>query len=33
MIRAGFAGAFIDRMIETKGLDALDAAKAKRHGE
>ncbi|KAF8233384.1 hypothetical protein L208DRAFT_1267058, partial [Tricholoma matsutake] len=31
-ILAGFAGAFIDRMVETKGLDYLDAQKAKRHG-
>ncbi|KAJ7908383.1 CipC protein [Mycena leptocephala] len=26
---AGFAGAFVDRMVETKGLDAIEAAKAK----
>ena len=32
-IRAGVAGAFIDRMVETKGLDALDRHKAKKHGE
>ncbi|KAL2786509.1 hypothetical protein BJX62DRAFT_241947 [Aspergillus germanicus] len=28
---AGFAGAFIDREFETKGLDFLDREKAKRH--
>ncbi|KAG0704457.1 hypothetical protein DFH29DRAFT_997549 [Suillus ampliporus] len=28
-ILAGFAGAFIDRMVETKGLDFVDAQKAK----
>ncbi|KAJ7148607.1 hypothetical protein C8R46DRAFT_1044681 [Mycena filopes] len=27
---AGFAGAFIDREIETRGLDAIDKEKAKR---
>ncbi|KAJ6474044.1 putative phosphoglycerate mutase family protein [Mycena vitilis] len=26
---AGFAGAFIDRMVETKGLDTIDKEKAK----
>ncbi|KAF7316851.1 hypothetical protein HMN09_00418800 [Mycena chlorophos] len=26
---AGFAGAFIDREVETRGLDAIDVAKAK----
>ncbi|KAF7365755.1 1 concanamycin induced protein c [Mycena venus] len=26
---AGFAGAFVDRMVETKGLDAVDKQKAK----
>ncbi|KAJ7095452.1 hypothetical protein B0H15DRAFT_829596 [Mycena belliarum] len=26
---AAFSGAFVDRMIETKGLDAIDKAKAK----
>ncbi|KAF5369930.1 hypothetical protein D9758_001018 [Tetrapyrgos nigripes] len=26
---AGFAGAFIDRMVETKGLDYVDKEKAK----
>ncbi|KAH9899859.1 hypothetical protein C8Q73DRAFT_772479 [Cubamyces lactineus] len=30
-IMAGFAGAFIDRMVETKGLDFIDKEKAKRH--
>ncbi|KAH9853462.1 hypothetical protein C2E23DRAFT_821532 [Lenzites betulinus] len=30
-IMAGFAGAFIDRMVETKGLDFIDTEKAKRH--
>ncbi|EIW61948.1 uncharacterized protein TRAVEDRAFT_163607 [Trametes versicolor FP-101664 SS1] len=29
-IMAGFAGAFIDRMVETKGLDFIDTEKAKR---
>ncbi|KAF9567309.1 CipC-like protein [Agrocybe pediades] len=28
---AGFAGAFIDREVETKGLDFIDKEKAKRH--
>jgi hypothetical protein len=28
---AGFAGAFIDRELETKGLDFIDKEKAKRH--
>ncbi|CCM01575.1 uncharacterized protein FIBRA_03635 [Fibroporia radiculosa] len=28
---AGFAGAFVDRMVETKGLDYVDRQKAKRH--
>ncbi|KAJ7048708.1 hypothetical protein C8F01DRAFT_1188605 [Mycena amicta] len=28
-IMAGFAGAFIDRMVETKGLDYVDKEKAK----
>ncbi|THH01735.1 hypothetical protein EW026_g986 [Hermanssonia centrifuga] len=28
---AGFAGAFIDREVETKGLDFVDKEKAKRH--
>ncbi|KAJ7364012.1 hypothetical protein B0H14DRAFT_2665365 [Mycena olivaceomarginata] len=26
---AGFAGAFVDRIVETKGLDEIDVAKAK----
>ncbi|KAL3477594.1 hypothetical protein BJX99DRAFT_225806 [Aspergillus californicus] len=30
-ILAGFAGAFIDREFETKGLDFVDREKAKRH--
>ncbi|KAJ5287799.1 hypothetical protein N7478_003485 [Penicillium angulare] len=30
-IFAGFAGAFIDREVETKGLDFVDAEKAKYH--
>ncbi|KAI6039817.1 hypothetical protein EDC04DRAFT_2681659 [Pisolithus marmoratus] len=30
---AGFAGAFIDREVETKGLDFVDKQKAKRHGK
>ncbi|KAH8705824.1 CipC1 protein [Talaromyces proteolyticus] len=29
-ILAGFAGAFIDREVETKGLDFIDREKAKR---
>ncbi|KAG9218913.1 hypothetical protein CCMSSC00406_0000973 [Pleurotus cornucopiae] len=29
-IAAGLAGAFIDRIVETKGLDFLDQEKAKR---
>ncbi|RDX55626.1 hypothetical protein K466DRAFT_582447 [Polyporus arcularius HHB13444] len=32
-IMAGFAGAFIDRMVETKGLDFVDKEKAKRHAQ
>ncbi|KAG2106610.1 uncharacterized protein F5147DRAFT_637545 [Suillus discolor] len=28
---AAFGGAFIDRMVETKGLDMLDKQKAKHH--
>ncbi|KAK7047219.1 hypothetical protein VNI00_006885 [Paramarasmius palmivorus] len=28
---AGFAGAFIDRMVETKGLDYIDKERAQRH--
>ncbi|KAN0134604.1 Protein of unknown function (DUF3759) domain containing protein, partial [Lactarius tabidus] len=30
---AGFAGAFIDREVETRGLDYIDKEKAKRQGE
>ncbi|KAF8513511.1 hypothetical protein JB92DRAFT_213050 [Gautieria morchelliformis] len=30
-IVAGFAGAFVDRIVETKGLDYLDHQKAKHH--
>ncbi|TRM67529.1 hypothetical protein BD626DRAFT_533950 [Schizophyllum amplum] len=30
---AGFAGAFIDRTVETKGLDFFDKEKAKRHAK
>ncbi|EAW12087.1 DUF3759 domain-containing protein [Aspergillus clavatus NRRL 1] len=32
-ILAGFAGAFIDREFETKGLDFIDREEAKRHAE
>ncbi|KAF7317496.1 1 concanamycin induced protein c [Mycena kentingensis (nom. inval.)] len=32
-VMAGFAGAFIDRVVETKGLDFLDKEKAKHEGE
>lgn len=32
-IRAAASGAFIDRIIETKGLDAVDHYKAKQQGE
>ena len=28
---AGFAGAFVDREVESKGLDFIDAEKAKYH--
>ncbi|KIO25187.1 hypothetical protein M407DRAFT_25514 [Tulasnella calospora MUT 4182] len=28
-ILAGFAGAFVDRIVETKGLDYVDKEKAK----
>lgn len=31
-ILAGFAGAFVDREVETKGLDFIDREKAKRQG-
>lgn len=30
---AGFAGAEVDKLFETKGLDFLDREKAKRHAE
>ncbi|KAJ5923464.1 hypothetical protein N7454_008709 [Penicillium verhagenii] len=30
-LMAGFAGAFIDREVETKGLDFVDRERAKRH--
>ena len=30
---AGFAGAFIDREVETKGLDFVDRERAKRHAQ
>ncbi|KAI0330908.1 hypothetical protein GY45DRAFT_1302034 [Cubamyces sp. BRFM 1775] len=30
-IMAAAGGAFVDRMVETKGLDYVDAEKAKRH--
>ncbi|KIY71469.1 hypothetical protein CYLTODRAFT_418864 [Cylindrobasidium torrendii FP15055 ss-10] len=30
---AGFAGAFIDRMVETKGLEGFDRAKAHHHAK
>jgi hypothetical protein len=32
-ILAGFAGAFIDREVETRGLDFIDREEAKRHAE
>jgi len=32
-IFAGLAGAFIDRVVETKGLDYVDKAKAKHHAK
>jgi len=32
-ILAGFVGAFVDREVETKGLDFIDREKAKRQGE
>ena len=31
--RAGFAGAFVDREVESKGLDFIDREKAKYQGE
>lgn len=30
-ILAGFTGAFVDRLVETKGLDYIDTEEAKRH--
>ncbi|KAG2215082.1 hypothetical protein INT45_003149 [Circinella minor] len=30
---AGLAGGVVDKLIETKGLDAIDKIKAKRHAE
>ncbi|CRK26369.1 hypothetical protein BN1708_018238, partial [Verticillium longisporum] len=30
---AGFAGAEVDKLVETKGLDYIDREKAKRHAE
>ena len=30
--RAGFAGAFVDREVESKGLDFIDRERAKRDG-
>jgi hypothetical protein len=32
-ILAGFAGAFVDREVETKGLDYIDRERAKRHAQ
>ena len=32
-IRAAAGGFFIDRLVETKGLDAIDKYKAKKKGE
>lgn len=32
-IRAAAGGFFIDRLVETKGLDAVDKYKAKQKGE
>nr|VWO97756.1 Patatin-like phospholipase domain-containing protein (EC [Ganoderma boninense] len=32
-LMAGFAGAFIDRMVETKGLDFIDKERAKAHSQ
>ncbi|KAF8607007.1 putative phosphoglycerate mutase family protein, partial [Ceratobasidium sp. AG-I] len=32
-ILAGFAGAFVDREVETRGLDFIDRERAKRQGE
>ncbi|THH28954.1 hypothetical protein EUX98_g5240 [Antrodiella citrinella] len=30
---AGFAGAFVDRIVETKGLDFVDKERAKHHAK
>ncbi|ORZ03648.1 hypothetical protein BCR43DRAFT_483711 [Syncephalastrum racemosum] len=30
---AGLAGGMVDKLIETKGLDAIDSYKAKKHAE
>lgn len=30
---AGIAGAEVDKLVETKGLDAIDREKAKRHAK
>lgn len=30
---AGLAGAFIDREVETRGLDFIDRERAKRHAQ
>jgi len=32
-ILAGLTGAFVDRIVETKGLDAIDKQKAKHHAK
>jgi len=32
-LRAGFVGAFVDREVETKGLDFIDKEEAKRQGQ
>ncbi|KAG2138605.1 uncharacterized protein EDB93DRAFT_1164962 [Suillus bovinus] len=32
-LMAGFAGAFIDHMVETKGLDLMDRQRAKHHAK
>lgn len=33
LLSAGFAGAFVDREVESKGLDFVDREKAKYEGE
>lgn len=30
---AGFVGAFVDREVETRGLDFIDRERAKRHAQ